>query len=138
MTKGRLEASLFYLEVTMNIREAIDKADGFKPNQYLLEDKLTWLSQLDANIHEDILKTHLPVPSKDFTPYQVERMDVELIAPFPYDEMYVAYLEMKIDEKNEDTASYNNSMAIFQSHYDNYARFINKNHRPAKVSRLRY
>lgn len=118
----------------MRIIECIDTVDGLKPNQYTKEDKLKWLSTLDANIHEDILKTHERNPDEEeiaeFIPYAVDDMEKVLIAPFPYDELYVAYLKMKIDEENGEIARYNNSAILFNSYMDNYAKFYNKHHRP--------
>lgn len=120
----------------MTIREAIDRADTQKPNQFTEEEKISWLSQLDANIHRDILMAHEPVPETDFIPYAANDIGNELIAPFPYDELYVAYLKMKFDEMNEETARYNNSQAFYTAHYENYARFINKTQRPVNNHRL--
>lgn len=119
----------------MTIREVIDKVNGIKPNQYTDEEKTKWLSDLDFNIYNDILLTHEPVPCELFTHYSVKNTDKELIAREPYDELYVAYLKMKIDEANEETAKYNNSAMIFNAHLDNFARFYNKHFMPVNKAR---
>lgn len=120
----------------MTIREAIDRADSLKPNQYSMYDKVMWLSQLDSNIHRDILMTHEPVPTEDFEPYDIDHMDNGLLVPFPYDELYVSYLKMKTDENDEETARYNNSAIIFNAHYDNFEKYINKTQMPVNNVRL--
>ena len=112
----------------MNIRQAIDKADGLKPNQFTEDEKLRWLNDLDAQIHEEIIETHDGWDGSKFAPH--ESMEDELIAPFPYEELYVSYLKMKYDEENGDVARYNNSMSTFDAHYQNYAKSYNKKHMP--------
>lgn len=121
----------------MTIKEAIDRADAEKPNQFSEEQKVIWLSQCDSNIHEDILMTHEDTNESVFTPYDTSKVGNALLAPFPYDELYVAFLKMKFDEKNEDTARYNNSSIIFNAHLDNFAKYINKNHKPSSKQKLR-
>lgn len=64
-------------------------------------------------------------------------MQKSLLAKFPYDELYLAYLKMKIDEENGETARYNNSAILFNSHYDNYAKWYQKYHRPINKNKWR-
>lgn len=119
----------------MTIREAIDKVDSLKPNQYHTEDKLRWLSDLDMNIFRDIILTHEhPKCLKPFMGYASEDLDHSLIAPAPYEELYIAYLKMKIDEENGETQRYNNSATMFNAYYENYAKWINKTLRPLSRS----
>lgn len=118
----------------MTIRECIDNIDANKPNQYTDADKITWLSQLDYSILNDIILTHkfnfFDKVIAPFRPYRADDMDKELIAPFPYDVLYPAYLSMKIDELNQETARYNNSATMFNAYYEDYAKHINKTHEP--------
>ena len=53
-----------------------------------------------------------------------------LLAEPPYDELYVAYLKMKVDEENGETARYNNSATMFNEHLLTYERFYNRTHMP--------
>ncbi len=121
----------------MTLREAIDKADRFKPSQFSDEDKVEWLSNLDANIHNDILKSHEPVPEEDFPGYKMNDINNALLAPFPYDELYVAYLLMMIDLRNEDVARYNNSKAVFDAALTAYAKYVNKTQKPVFTTKFR-
>lgn len=125
----------------MKIIEAINRVDALKPNQYTSEQKLTWLSELDARIYNDILCTHednpletIPEEDEEETaifPYTDE--ETALIAEFPYDCMYVSYLQAKIDEANEETQRYQVSAAMFNAQYDDFARFYNRTHMPNQV-----
>lgn len=117
----------------MNLRQCIDRVDELKPNQFSDEIKVSWLNELDMNIYNDIILTH-ENPNDEllpfFTPYTVDTMTRELIAIPPYDALYVAYLEMMIDQKNGDTDRYNNSVIIYNSHMTNYANYYNRTYMP--------
>lgn len=124
----------------MTIREAIDRVDGIQANQYSNEDKVLWLSMLDSRIYTDIILDHhkrFCEAPKHFTPYTTDNMDKALLADFPYDELYIAYLEMKIDEANKETARYNNSAILFNNYYENYEKHYHKTHMPIAHQRFR-
>ena len=122
----------------MTLQEAIDKVDGLKPNQYSVEDKISWLSQLDMNIFRDVIMSHEhPRDIKPFMGYTSEDLDHNLIAEEPYTELYVAYLAMKIDEYNGETQRYNNSATMFNAYMENYAKWINKTRKPISRGNLR-
>ena len=145
----------------MTIKEAIDKVNALYPNQYEEDIMVDWLSRLDYQIFHDIILRHVPdlppppfiraesratpldtpphppiPPRPEFTPYTVDNMAIPLLVPFPYDELYVAYLQMKIDEANHETIQYNNDAVLFNSYYDNFASAYNREHMP--ISRARY
>lgn len=124
----------------MTIKECIDLVDNVKPNQYSIEDKVRWLSFLDAKIINDILKTHDDYDSDYdlFDGYSSDRLDTKLIADFPYDRLYEAYLKMKVDEENGETARYNNSAIMFNSYLMEYKKHYNKYHMPVCENSKKY
>ena len=121
----------------MTIKECIDIVDGMKPNQYGVEDKTRWLSFLDMMIINDVLKTHEGYDGKYdlFTGYEVGNLGVKLIADAPYDQMYLEFLKMKIDEENGETARYNNTAKMFNTYLSTYKKWYNKNHLPLQVGK---
>ena len=123
----------------MTIKEVIDIVDSIKPNQYSIEDKVRWLSFLDRAIIEDVIKTHEGYEGQydDFEGYSPNKTDVTLIAEAPYDLLYEAYLKMKIDEENGETARYNNSATMFNSYYEGYCKYYNKHHLPLQENFLK-
>lgn len=123
----------------MNIKECIDKVDNLKPNQYSIEDKVGWLSFLDGIIIEEVLKTHEGYDSRYdlFSGYSPDKLTEKLIADAPYDELYVAYLKMKIDEENGETARYNNSAAMYNAYYTMFKKHYNKTHLPKQGNILK-
>lgn len=141
----------------MTIREAIDRADTLKPNQYPDELKIQWLSELDNRIYNDLFLTHEDNPYE--TPSDVPNSNtpledsddeetptlsfpytddsVYLLAESPYDVLYPSYLKAKIDELNEETTRYANSAATYNSQYQDYARWYNRTHMPIQTRRPR-
>lgn len=124
----------------MKIQEALDGVDALKPNTCDEGTKIRWLSALDARIHSEILMTHDHDPAEEaFAGYteQTDR-DTELLAADPHDEMYLYYLESKIDYSNGEMGKYNNSAAMFNSAYAEYANFINRTRMPVQKTDIRY
>ena len=119
----------------MTIKECIDIVDNMKPNQYGVEDKTRWLSFLDRIIINDVLKTHEGYDCRfeNFEGYSPDRVGDELIVKAPYDQMYIEYLKMKIDEENGETARYNNTATMFNSHLSIFKKWYNKTHMPLQV-----
>lgn len=116
----------------MTIKECIDQVDNVKPNQYGVEEKVEWLSYLDGTILNDVLLTHEGYDGRydDFIGYSPDKLGTNLIVGSPYDRLYVAYLKMKIDEGNGETARYNNSATLFNSYLLEYKKWYNKTHMP--------
>lgn len=113
----------------MRIKEAISELRSLKPNQYSDDTLLRWLSDLDGQIYEDVLKNTEDAPSHPFLPYKVERdMERELLAAFPHDGLYVHYLAAHIDYHNGEYDRYNNGMVMFNVAYQAYADAWTRNH----------
>ena len=123
----------------MTIKECIDRVDSVKPNQYSIEDKVRWLSFIDHTIINDVLKTHEGYDQKydEFDGYTEDRLSDGLIVEAPYDSLYEAYLKMKIDEENGETARYNNSATMFNSYMTSYKKYYNKHHMPLGEKSMR-
>lgn len=124
----------------MTIREAIDRADENNMNQYTEEEKVRWLSILDAAVIENIFKTHernAEDPEIHFRPYTMEDMDKDLLVPFPYDELYIAYIDMKVYEQNKESDRYNNAASLYNSYMQDYSDHFNRTHMPRFVSNHR-
>lgn len=123
----------------MTIKECIDLVDNVKPNQYSIEDKVVWLSFLDGIIINDVLKTHEGYKNEyeEFDGYSVNRLGRKLIVEKPYDNLYVAYLKMKIDEENGETARYNNSATMFNSYMTTFKKYYNKMHLPLQRNSMK-
>lgn len=118
----------------MTLIEAINRIDNLKQNGYSREEKIGWLSTLDGIIKEQIIDTHEGGEGIEFSGYdETTPLDTRLIVPAPYDEMYIFYLESKIDYANNEIARYNNSNAMFTSAYSEFQRAYNRTHMHKKT-----
>ncbi len=121
----------------MTILQAIVKADHLRPNTYDEPTKKTWLNSVDLNIQRDIIDTC--EGGEPFSGYDEQTSDeTELLAPAPFDEMYVAYIHAMIDFYNGEIDRYNNNMARYSSIYRDFAEHYNRNHMPLQGSKINY
>ena len=113
----------------MTIIEAINRTDNLKQNSYTNEDKIAWLSKLDWMIKRHIIDTHEGGEAVVFNGYDESTdLKTELMAPAPYDEMYVMWLEAQIDLANAEYDGYNASITLFNTEYDAFECYYNRNH----------
>lgn len=91
----------------MNVLEAIKIANEQRPNAIEEETKARWLTEFDGEIAELM---GVDTPACKFPE------DQTLLMPYPKDELYVLYLNCKIDLVNEESALYGNDSAIFNSY----------------------
>ena len=119
----------------MTIFEAITRLDNLKPNNYTDVDKARWLSELDGKIKAEIIDTHEGAEDVTYVPYDTDTDTtiVELLAPHPFDEMYLKWLEAKIDYYNAEYGRYNNSITAFDESYSAFERYYNRTHKPKSV-----
>lgn len=115
----------------MTIFEAISRIDAVKPNSYSQNEKVNWLSTLDGIIKTEIVDTHEGSEEVTFNGYNVDTaLTTELLVPAPYDEVYLFWLESKIDYWNGETGKYNNSVLMYNTAYSAYEKFYNRTHMP--------
>ena len=115
----------------MTITEAIRMIDAMKPNSYSDADKVAWLSKLDGAIKKEIIDTHEDGENIVFDGYNEDTpMDTELLVKAPYDEIYLYWLESRIDYYNGEYGRYNNTVTTYNAAYSAYERFYNRAHMP--------
>jgi hypothetical protein len=115
----------------MTIIEAINKIDTLKPNNYTQPEKTLWLSTIDGIIKKEIIDTHEGSEDVIFNKYDVDTaLDTVLLVPFPYDDIYIKWLEAQIDYANGETPKYNNSMTMYNTAYYAFQRYYNRTHMP--------
>ena len=116
----------------MRIREAIETIDRLMPNQYGEEDKVHWLGELDGIADREVFRAHEREEDMgEFTGYPPGvDLDTILMIPFPYEDIYRWYLEMKIADANGEMTRYNNAMAKYNAYYTAYQDFYNRTNMP--------
>ena len=63
-------------------------------------------------------------------------LETELLIPAPYDEVYILWLEARIDHANNEYGKYNNSSVMFNNAYSEYMRYYNRNNLPLSGKRV--
>lgn len=122
----------------MTINEAIEIVDELKPNSYSNDSKIKWLSTLDSTIKLNILNNYSENEGSTFNGYDGETdLDTVLLAPEPFDQMYIFFLQMQIDYYNEDYTRYNNSKAMYENQYNIFENWYNRN-RTVKTNGFRW
>lgn len=114
----------------MTILEAIQGIDALKPNGYTETMKIQWLSVCDGIIKKEILDGYEGAEQIEFNGYNDEtEKTTELLVKPPYDsEIYIAWLESKIDYSDGDYAKYNNSTLRFNDTLNAFRNAYNREH----------
>ena len=115
----------------MTIIEAITRIKTLKPNTFLQQDIIRWLSILDGIIKKEIIDTHEGGENVIFNGYN-ESSDVtqEMLVPAPYDDIYLRWLEAQMDYANGEYNKYNNSYKVYNEAFTAFARYYNRTHMP--------
>lgn len=114
---------------TITLDEAITYFDEQCPNQYSREEKIRWISELDEQIYENIISTRENPAVTEFDGYDDDASgNTVLLVPSLYKEMYRYWLEKSVDYNNREIGAYNNAMAMYQTYYENYFAWYNRNH----------
>ena len=111
----------------MTIRDIINKIDSYKTNQYLQEDKIGWLSEIDSRVklwyddHKEAV---------EFAGYTKDT-DIDnttLLLPDAFSRVYIHWLEAQIDYWNGEYARYNNSRTMFNTEWTRFEHWFIANH----------
>lgn len=120
----------------MTIIEAINRIDLLKPNTFTQLEKVRWLSTLDGIIKTEILDKH-EGDSVQFSGYDDSTIvTTALLVPAPYDDVYLFWLESKIDYWNAEYGKYNNSISMFNAAYSTYENYYNNMYLPKGKKRF--
>ena len=105
----------------MTLGYCMELVDSIAPNGYDESIKKRWLSELDGRVRVELHDEAIDGVS-DFG--ASTSTNTQLAAPFPFDQMYWMYLIAMLDLANGDTARYLNSATMFNSAYENYAKWL--------------
>lgn len=121
----------------MNIQEALDLADGMKPNMMTRQTKIHFLQEIDQKIYTEILLTHEHDEEEEVMPeYDTETDDgTELIVPDPYSSLYPFWIMSRIDLLNQELDKYNNDRALFENAYNEMYDWWNRTKMPVQQNR---
>ncbi len=114
----------------MTIMDAISKTDSLFFNTFCYGDKVALLSKLDWMIQRNLIDTHQG-GSLDFHGYDADTdAATQLLAPPPYDQMYLTWLQAQMELWLKETDNYNASILTFNAEYSAFENYYNRNHLP--------
>lgn len=120
----------------MTILEAINRVDTTKPNSYTQTEKVDWLSTLDGIIKKELIDTYEGGEAIVFEGYTPDTsLDTVLLVPAPYDDIYIRWLESRIDYANAEYGKYNNSATAYNKAFEAYARYFIRNNMPKHTTK---
>lgn len=119
----------------MTLEKIIAMVDEQEPNDYTTEQKLRWISELEARVLNDIINPRKNTPVE--FPTYTEANDTECLVEFPYDEMYRWYVICQICLANAEYGKYNNALVYFKDIWGDYYQHYAAHHNE-KVSNWRY
>lgn len=114
----------------MTILTALDEANKLRPNDAHDEIKVSQLMQgLEGDVAELL---NVDCPEYELDTESQDPDDMELLMPYPYDNIYTLYLMAMIDLANEETALYENDMAVFNAAWARARAWVRRQNRPDK------
>lgn len=122
----------------MTILEAIGRTDDLKPNNFTELDKIRWLSELEWIVKRKVIDTHEGGEDIKFNGYdETTNTEDVLLVSAPHDDIYLKWLESKIDYHNGEYVKYNNSSVAFNTAYSEFVNCYNRQHMP-KQTKLKF
>ncbi len=121
----------------MTIGDVINHVDDLEPNQYSTEQKMRWLTNLDGQIFEEVIKTHRDPIRATFTPY--EDTSEELLVPFPYaEDLYTWHLQTMIAAQNAESVKYEQMRILYNNALKSFCDAYNRQHMPIGGERFMF
>ena len=121
----------------MTLAAAIELADLSRPNEFDASLKRFWLSALDGQIRAELYESCGETPALGIYDGSADD-ETELLVPWPFDDLYVRYLVMRIDFENGEFERYNNDAAAFNRILQSYAGYYVRHHLPQGAAALRF
>ncbi len=123
----------------MKIIEALNGLDRLTHNAYGNEEKVQWLSRVDSMVKRQIIDTHEGWERIPFSGYD-EKTDLnqELLVPEPFCELYIRYLEAQVHYHDQEYEGYNSAILLFNTAFQEFANYYNRNNMPITRSRFRF
>lgn len=107
----------------MTILEAMTQLDTLKPNRYTQENKLRWLTEVDAAAAA-VLGREAP----DYT----DAFNGLLLLPIPFDGAYLRYMEAQIAYHDGAFSAYEAAMGRYVAIFDAFRRDHRRGHVPER------
>ena len=112
-------------------REIISRVNDCRPNAFSDKSKFLWMTRLEGKIAADVFLMDIQRIRALPHSYPAD-LDAETLVRYPHDDIYDAWLEAVIDEKNGDYGKYQNSMDFYNELYGNFKLWFISTYEPAQ------
>lgn len=112
-------------------REIISRVDDCKPNAFSVKMKFRWLTQLEGKLAADVFLMNIS-EIRNLPHRYPEDLNAETLVDYPHDDVYDAWLEAVIDEKNGDYGKYQSSMEFYNETYGNFKAWLISTYEPGQ------
>lgn len=102
----------------MTINNLIEKVNEEKPNSFSETKLIAYINEVEAEVCEQLNLTGTPYANS------AEDKAKTLLAPVPYDRLYVSYLKAQIDYANEEYESYANNQAQHTQDFRDFTDWV--------------
>ncbi|MBR3974402.1 MAG: hypothetical protein IKJ88_00920 [Clostridia bacterium] len=115
----------------MTIQNIKDKLQFRKQTNIDTDRLIEFVNTVEMQIKKEIIDTHEGAEKYVFNGYTTDDVEgTQLIAPAPYSEMYVFYVSAQISLAENNIASFNNEMALFNQWYGDFTGYYTRNNMP--------
>lgn len=112
--------------------DIISLVDSYRPNRFPEQLKLWWLVTLDGKIAVELMMMDAEQVRELMDCEYPEALEHKPLVGFPHEELYLHYLEAKIDYTNGEYNDYQNSMQSFNAAYLSFSNWFLNTYDPAQ------
>lgn len=122
----------------MKVQEILTEVQELKPHQYNDDLLIRWLNDIEQRIYTQILSNYIYEEELEaYVPLTEDNMERELCIKEMYTDVYKFYLFAMIDFYNNETARYQNSYAMYNVTYQEFANYWNRTHKHKGADRFK-
>ena len=114
----------------MTLSEIIARYDSERKNTESKSIKERWVEELERIVLDDVILTHeneIENPDEYFDDWGDNK---ELFIPMQYADVYINYIEMKMQLKLNQIGKYNSASTLFNNAYITYQQWYNRHNKP--------
>lgn len=115
----------------MTLKECVDFVTEIKPHAFAEATLTEWINEVEGYVQTNVF---LLDPVTNLTRYSwTTNQNTELLVKPPHDKLYRSYLCAMIDFANGEYDKYQNSMALYNTHMQEFTRWFTQTYHPADI-----